>query len=537
MTRAYRKIRPTGALVYSVGEVQAQYDVCRNTISNWVNSGLRPSDASQPQRFRGAELQRFHEARQERARRTLRHGEFKCMGCGAAVFPELQTLVLGVTKSGTDRACAVCPDCQVMVIKLLGETECDSFKNCLDTNTSLARIDEENVSDPARIGKEPGFRESPWHTHNDRVVHEWQAYAGRYDRKTMIAHLVSIRDFEQFLEGKPFEKVTPKNAGAYRDRLVELGRLPKKDGGLSNSTIRHRASHLSAFFKWLRNQDGFRRLSGNIPDYFLLPRATMARTLPRDDKRYPSIEDALRMVQAMPSRTLQERRDKAMVAFAFVTGLRAGALTSLWLKHLDMEGKTVVQDAREMRAKNGKSFRVFWFPRTEGFQQIFCEWIAEIFALGFTAQDAVFPEVKDLISDFEDSPPVAPLKTSRALQTAFERASATIDEEYSPHVARHTLKALGDKLCRTSEERKAWSLNLGHSSERITETHYGKMPDQRRAGIIENLSAEDVLSEDEKELVMDYYENRFPRGTREFRIARKLARRRENARGDDDLFE
>ncbi|WP_114287954.1 phage integrase N-terminal SAM-like domain-containing protein [Candidatus Halocynthiibacter alkanivorans] len=81
----------------------------------------------------------------------------------------------------------------------------------------------------------------------------------------MIAHLVSIRDFEQFLEGKPFEKVTPRNAGAYRDRLVEFGRMPKKDGGLSNSTIRHRASHLSAFFKWLRNQDGFRRLSGTGP--------------------------------------------------------------------------------------------------------------------------------------------------------------------------------------------------------------------------------------------------------------------------------
>nr|WP_268807761.1 phage integrase N-terminal SAM-like domain-containing protein [Candidatus Halocynthiibacter alkanivorans] len=115
------------------------------------------------------------------------------------------------------------------------------------------------------MGKDPESRKPQWHTHNDRVIHEWQAYAGRYDRKTMIAHLVSIRDFEQFLEGKPFEKVTPRNAGAYRDRLVEFGRMPKKDGGLSNSTIRHRASHLSAFFKWLRNQDGFRRLSGTGP--------------------------------------------------------------------------------------------------------------------------------------------------------------------------------------------------------------------------------------------------------------------------------
>ncbi len=60
-----------------------------------------------------------------------------------------------------------------------------------------------------------------------------------------------------------------------------------------------------------------------------------------------------------------ERRDRAMVATTFVSGLRVGALTSLRLKHLDMDAKEVIQDGREMRAKNGKSFRVFWFPRTE----------------------------------------------------------------------------------------------------------------------------------------------------------------------------
>ncbi|NIZ62306.1 hypothetical protein DL239_15125 [Sedimentitalea sp. CY04] len=537
MSRSYRHIRPTGSMVYSVADVQALYDVCRNTVSNWVSSGLTPSDSVLPQLFRGAELKRFHAERAARKREDLRHGEFKCLGCGHAVFPKINSVFIKGNGGRAPLATATCCDCGRTVMKLLSETECDAIKDCLTTNTSLAGIDESKGPDPACVGKDAESRGIEWHTINDRVVHEWQAYAGRYDPKTVQSHLVSIRDLERFLDGRPFDKVKPRNVGAYRDHIVRLLAKPKKEGGLSNSTVRHRASHLSAFFKWLRGQSGYRRLSASIPDYFALPRSASARQAKQEAKAYASIEEAWRMVALMPEETIVQRRDRAMVAFAYICGLRAGALTSIRFKHLDLENRTFVQDATMMRAKNGKSYQAKWFPRTEAFQEVFLRWVDELTQLGFQDEDAAFPELKDLCMRFEGTSNIEPLGSSRSLQTAFFRASDMLGKRYSPHSARHTLKALGVKICRTQEERKAWSMNLGHSDEQITERHYGKMSSARSASIIEALCSDEVFTEEENEMIIDFYERRFTRGTVEYRIARRLAEKREKARGDDDMIE
>ncbi len=163
--------------------------------------------------------------------------------------------------------------------------------------------------------------------------------------------------------GKAFDKVTPKDAAAIRDHLVKLGQTPKEYGGLSNSTIRHHASQVRQFFDWLRLQDGYKRLSQNILLCLELPKAVHAKTLPRDDCDYLAIEQAEKCWRNCPIARLQN----AVTApwwLALIPVGYAAALTTLRLKHIDLDKKELVQDATEMRAKNGKSFRTVFFPRT-----------------------------------------------------------------------------------------------------------------------------------------------------------------------------
>ena len=535
VSRSYRKIRPTVSMVYSVTEVQSLYGVCRNTVSNWVGSGLRPSDQAMPQLFRGAELRRYHAERAARKRQNLRSGEFKCLKCDHAVFPDVSSVSLSENGTRATLAYATCCNCNGAVMKLLGATECDKIKECLATNASLTQIDEDKGHSLACVGKDAVSQDMERFPMNDRILYDWQAYAGRYDPKTVQAHLVSIRHFEQFVGGRSFEKVSPKDVGAYRDHLVEIRSFPKENGGLSNSTVRHRASHLAGFFRWLRGQSGYRRLSSSIPDYFAMPRSASAQPLEKEGRAFPSMQNAWRMVELMPTRTIMQRRDRAMVAFAFTSGLRAGALTSLRMKHLNLQEQTVVQDANDMRAKNGKSYKASWFPRTDEFQKVFLHWVQELAQLDFQAEDAIFPEAKYLTHRLPDVPVVAPLGSSMVLQTAFLRASEPLGQRFSPHSARHTLKALGAQICRTQEERKAWSMNLGHSDEQITERHYGKMSASQSRSIIAGLSSDKMLTEEENEVIIDFYEGRFIRGTDEYRMARKLADKREQTRGEDDV--
>ncbi|MVO14523.1 tyrosine-type recombinase/integrase [Parasedimentitalea huanghaiensis] len=422
-------------------------------------------------------------------------------------------------------------------MKLLDKTECDSLKNCIDTNTSLAQLHEENVPRLGSIGKISVIEGVDQHVSNDRVIHDWLVYAGRYGEKTVDAHLASIRIFESFLDGKPFDRVSQKDAAAYRDVLVGLVKTSKESGGLGRSTIRHRASHLGKFFEWLRHQDGFRRLSGGIPDYFALPKGISAKNLQDTPKPYPTMEETIAMVRAMPHKTISERRDRAMVALTFVTGLRAGALTSLRLRHLDVEANEVVQDGTDMRAKNGKCFRVFWFPRTDEMQSVVRDWIAEMQRLGFVTRDAAFPACTHLTCQKLGHKPIDPMRTEGALSSAFSVASNKVGKSFSPHSARHCLASLGDSLCLTPERRKAWSLNLGHKTEGITETHYGKMSDGRRCEVIDDLRSREVWTEDEKDLMLDYFQCKLAHGSADFMRARKLARTREGSLGCEDVLD
>ncbi|UWR32322.1 tyrosine-type recombinase/integrase [Sulfitobacter sp. W027] len=537
MSRSYRNIRPSDTKVYSVAEVQTLFRVSRNTVSNWVGAGLVPSDKALPQLFRGAELKRFHTERTERTRHHLRPGEFKCIACGSAVFPELGTLSLQCRDNQVTLARATCCDCGAALHKLLGAMECDKVQECLDTNMPLARIDEGKATPPAGIGKDKGVRGVEWFTTNDRIVYEWQAFAGKYSPKTVQAHLVSIRDFETFLNGVHFNKIKPKHAGKYRDYLVCLLTRSKEQGGLSSSTVRHRASHLKAFFEWLRGQEGYRRLSSSIPDYFALPRSASTAQSKERLKVYPTLDEAWRMIELMPEKSVIQRRDRAMVALAFISGFRAAALSALRIKHIDFDSCSVVQDARDVPAKNGKTYRAKWFPRTEAFQEVFLSWVKELQDFGFEPQDALFPDGKKLAAQTPRATPVEPLASSKPLQDAFAKASGRSGKIYTPHSARHTLKALGAQMCRSHEQRKAWSMNLGHSDEQITEKHYAKMSQSRSAELMETLCSDLVFTEEENEMIIDYYQHRFLRGTPEYYAAKSLAEKRDKAQGDSDVLD
>lgn len=93
MSRSYSKVRLKAHHVYLVEGVMELFSVSRNTVSNWVRQGLRPSDRAQPYVFRGAELIRFHKVHQ--AMRTgLARGFFHCMRCKEAVVPQLSELAI-----------------------------------------------------------------------------------------------------------------------------------------------------------------------------------------------------------------------------------------------------------------------------------------------------------------------------------------------------------------------------------------------------------------------------------------------------------
>lgn len=519
MSRSYHGVRPHKHRVYSVDDVMALYKVCRNTVSNWVASGLDPSDRGQPYVFRGADLIRFHQVCAPK-KQSLPPGAFQCLRCKARVAPTLSTIRIAPQKPGVFVANATCPNCAASMTKLLGETEYDKLRSALETNTSLGSIVEDYTRAQACIGKDKGIAPDRLSRANDRLLYSWIKYAGRYDPKTVNAHLISIRAFEVFVGGKPFVDLTREDAAAWRDHIIR-----SRGDDLSLGTLRQRVSHLRLFFGWLSKQPHYAHLAA-LPDYVVLPRRFQAKseTVPR---AFPTIDEAAEMLDRMSSATLKDRRARALFAFAFISGFRADALTTVRLHHVDMTGHRVRHDGKLMRTKNGKSFISNWFPRTEPFRQVFEDWVMEIEELGLGPDDALFPGLRALSqARTPNREPIPPMASAAAVTEAFRLASSDAARRYSPHAARHTLVHLGDQICRTSEERKAWSLNLGHSSEAVTWTHYGKVNDERKDAIFEAFEDNAPTTSDEISLMLAYHEHQLVRGTPEFTRAEALVENR-----------
>jgi integrase/recombinase XerD len=59
---------------------------------------------------------------------------------------------------------------------------------------------------------------------------------------------------------------------------------------------------------------------------------------------------------------------------------------------------------------------------------------------------------------------------------------------FNPHSFRHALAMLGERTCKTPEEFKAWSQNLGHEQVLTTFASYGEVAPHRQAAIIKALA-------------------------------------------------
>lgn len=78
-----------------------------------------------------------------------------------------------------------------------------------------------------------------------------------------------------------------------------------------------------------------------------------------------------------------------------------------------------------------------------------------------------------------------PWKTAGSMRGIFREAfEAAGLRYYHPHLFRHTLVALGQSMCQTPEQFKAWSQNLGHDGVMTTFTSYGSLSTQRQGEII-----------------------------------------------------
>ncbi len=203
----------------------------------------------------------------------------------------------------------------------------------------------------------------------------------------------------------------------------------------------------------------------------------------------------------MPASTDIERRDRAIVAFTLLTGARDRAIVSAKLKHVDLIACSFFQDAREVRTKFSKTFTTFFFPVGDEIRNIVAEWLTYLRQDRlYGNDDPLFPKTRMTMGEtkrFEhvelsrehwaNATPVRSI-----FRSAFEAAGLPY---FNPHSLRNTLALLGQRLCLTPEQLKAWSQNLGHEAVLTTFASYGTVADSRQGEVIRALGLPKLSAE------------------------------------------
>ncbi len=338
------------------------------------------------------------------------------------------------------------------------------------------------------------------HPKNERIKRAYLAYleeAKRYSTKTTDQVAAAIALFETSTKWKDFAAFHIEQARAFKRQQYEA--INAKTGKpLAKATIHSRLMHLKAFFHWLAGQQGYKsRISYSDSDYFN-PSANDARiATAKREQPAPTLDQIDSVLKAMPSRTLLERRDRALIAFTILTGARDDAIASMSLKHIDLATGKIAQDAREVRTKNRKTFPTWFFPVGEDKRRIIEEWI-EVLRIDclFGPDDPLFPATEMGLVDGKFAAvgiSRAHWKNANAIRRIFKEAFAAVGLPYfNPHTFRNTLAQLGEQVCRTPEEFKAWSQNLGHERVLTTFMSYGDVTPSRQGSIILGLRGADA---------------------------------------------
>ncbi len=284
---------------------------------------------------------------------------------------------------------------------------------------------------------------------------------------------------------------TIEQAKGFKANLAEHVSLRTKDR-LSKATLYSTLSALKQFFQWLAGQPGYKsKIRYADAEYFNLSAKETRIAKAHRETRVPTLEQILHAIRSMPADTETARRDRAVVAFTVLTGARDGAVASFKLKHIDIDQGRLDQDARQVNTKFSKSFTTWFFPVGDEIPQIVIDWVDYLRKEKFWGlDDPLFPATKIVVGEtrqFEASGlDRKHWSSAGAIRKIFKDAFARAGLPYfNPHSFRKTLALLGGRICKSPEEYKAWSQNLGHEHVLTTFSSYGDVGRHRQAEIIE----------------------------------------------------
>ncbi len=332
---------------------------------------------------------------------------------------------------------------------------------------------------------------------NERIKRKYFAYlkeAKRHSEPTIDAAVKALSRFESYTKFRDFKVFHFEQAIAFKKHLAEQ-KGQRSGEKLSKATLHATLSQLKRFFQWLAWQPGYKsRFQYSDAEYFNLSDKDIRVATTKREQKVPTLEQIKHVINTMSANTEIEHRNRALVAFTLLTGARDSAIASMKLKHVDLITNSVNQDARQVKTKFSKTFNTFFFPVGEEVREIVAAWVSYLRDEKLWGNDdPLFPATRVTLGTSRQFEAAGLARdhwsTASPIRTIFRAAFVQCGLPYfNPHSFRNTLVQLGQDVCKTPEQFKAWSQNLGHEKVLTTFLSYGEVECQRQGEITRDLA-------------------------------------------------
>ena len=323
---------------------------------------------------------------------------------------------------------------------------------------------------------------------NAKAIRHYVEYlrnAKRRSESTIRAIERAIRSFENATGEADFARFDRHKAKRFTVWLEEEG---LSGNGTSARQSYQVLTHLRSFFHWLAFQSGYKsKVQPSDIDYLSLDKIKLQEVNSQQLVDWPSKEHVISLVNSIGQDDEIDRRDRALVSFLLLSGMRDMAVASLPLGCFD-PNKLEVQQFPEMgvETKNSKKFVSRLFEFDDHLVAILTIWVEYLKTdRKFSASNPLFPRSRvtrdEMTSEFI-SREVEPVfwKSAGPIRNILKFRSKNAGlQYYKPHAFRHAASQLALRQCLSPEDIRAVSQNLGHENVGTTLTNYAKLTPER----------------------------------------------------------
>jgi integrase len=339
---------------------------------------------------------------------------------------------------------------------------------------------------------------------NERVKRRffsWAKEAQGYSDSTVNNIEKAILLWEDFTKHEDFWKYKPNKAAEFKKWLKKREFRGKI---ISLTTYHTYLRYLIKFFSWLSWQPGYTsKIRRDTVAYLTISEKEERIATQQNPVKYPPLEYVIKLTDSIKINSEIDLRDRALISFTLLSGMRDKAIVTLPLGCFDEESLTVSQNPRQgVQTKFSKYIPSTLFKFNDNLLDYVIEWVKHLKAKGFGSQDPLFPRSKtgkgeDNLS-FEPATEVEPefWKSTGMMREIFKKRSKDAGLlYYPPHTFRHLAVDQALKHCRTGEQIKAISQNFGHEHIATTLCSYANYDPARLSEILKKLDFSEKPSE------------------------------------------